>query len=56
MEESVIRQLFDDVKSGAVSTDHAVEQIKITLLLKPLEISRGLITNELYGAGFPKLF
>lgn len=28
MEESVIRRLFDDVKSGAVSTDHAVEQIK----------------------------
>jgi len=28
MEESVIRKLFDDVKSGAVSTDHAVEQLK----------------------------
>ncbi len=28
MEEAVIRQLIDDVRSGAVSTDQAVEQLK----------------------------
>ncbi len=54
MEEAVIRRLFDDVRSGAVSTDSAVEQLK-SLSFETVENFARLDHHRALRTGFPEV-